>query len=91
MFLKVRDESRFIKLQMKINPKYSNLLFAFIMSVVMALIMSGILTAIFTGFLGDYFGRWLRAFSYAWPIAFPSILLISPVVRRLVTKLTQST
>jgi Protein of unknown function (DUF2798) len=69
---------------MKINAKHSNLLFAFFMSVLMALLMSGVLTAIHLGFVT----QWLHSFVLAWPIAFPSILLIAPIVRKIVTKIT---
>jgi hypothetical protein len=74
---------------MKIDAKHSNLLFAFFMSVLMALLMSGVLTAIHLGFRSDFIAQWLHSFVLAWPIAFPSILLIAPVVRIIVAKLTQ--
>jgi uncharacterized protein (DUF697 family) len=53
----------------------------------MALLMSGVLTTIFTGISHNFFSRWAHAFIIAWPIAFPSILLIAPVVRKMVEKL----
>jgi Protein of unknown function (DUF2798) len=74
---------------MRVNAKHSNLLFAFFMSVLMALLMSGVLTAIHLGFTPDFIGQWLHSFVLAWPIAFPSILLIAPVVRKIVVKLTE--
>ena len=73
---------------MKINAKHSNLLFAFFMSVLMALLMSGVLTAIHLGFTPDFVAQWLHSFVLAWPIAFPSILAIAPLVRKIVAKLT---
>ena len=73
---------------MKINNKYTNLLFASLMSLFMALLMSGILTVIHLGFKPNFIGRWLHAFVIAWPIAFPSILIIAPAVRKIVAKLT---
>ena len=54
----------------------------------MALLMSAILTAIHLGFSVHFVGLWLHAFLIAWPIAFPSIFLIAPVVRKIVVKLT---
>jgi len=57
------------------------------MSLIMAYIMSGVLTAIFHGF-ADLFSSWLRGFVIAWPIAFPAVLVIAPLVRRWVRQLT---
>lgn len=74
---------------MKFNKKYSNLLFAFLMSILMAFLMSGVLTAIHLGFTPHFIVQWLHSFALAWPIAFPSILLITPVVRKAVAKLTK--
>jgi Protein of unknown function (DUF2798) len=71
---------------MKINPKYADLLFAFFMSVLMALLMSGVLTAIHLGFTQNFIGKWLHAFLLAWPITFPSIVLLAPIVRKTVAK-----
>jgi Protein of unknown function (DUF2798) len=74
---------------MKISAKHSNLLFAFFMSLLMAFLMSGVLTAIHLGFPPDFIAQWLHSFVLAWPIAFPSILVIAPPVRRIVAKLTE--
>jgi len=59
------------------------------MSLLMALLMSGALTAIHLGFTPHYIAQWLHAFIIAWPIAFPSILVIAPLARKLVAKLTE--
>ena len=45
-------------------------------------------SAIHLGFKPDFIGRWLAAFAIAWPIAFPSIFVIAPTVRKIVAKLT---
>jgi Protein of unknown function (DUF2798) len=74
---------------MKINAKYSDLLFAFFMSLLMAFLMSGVLTAIHLGFTPRFIAQWLHSFVLALPIAFPSILVIAPVVRKIVAKLTE--
>jgi hypothetical protein len=74
---------------MKINPKHTNLLFAFFMSILMAFLMSGVLTAIHLGITPHFIAQWLHSFVLAWPIAFPSIILIAPAVRKIVAYLTQ--
>jgi hypothetical protein len=54
----------------------------------MACLMSGVLTGFYNGLNAQFFGKWLHAFSVAWPIAFPGILVLAPIVQRLVKKLT---
>ena len=50
----------------------------------MAMLMSGVRTALFTGINEQFFTQWLRAFIHAWPIAFPAILIVAPIVRKIV-------
>jgi len=74
---------------MRIQKKYSALLFAFLMSLLMALIMSAMLTAVFADISHDFFTHWRNGFIHAWPIAFPAVLIIAPLVRKMVAALTQ--
>lgn len=73
---------------MKIPARYSNLLFGGMLSVIMVTIISGAVTFINQGYDADFFGRWLKGFATAWPIAFPSVLVVAPFVRRVVSKIT---
>ncbi len=59
------------------------------MSLLMAFIMSGVLTALFAGINKQFFSHWMSAFIHAWPVAFPSVLLVSPIVRKVVVALTE--
>lgn len=72
---------------MKVPKKYEGILFAFVMSLLMALLMSGVLTAVFTGVDKFFFAHWMNGFIHAWPIAFPAIFVIAPLVRRIVAAL----
>lgn len=74
---------------MKIPQKYAGLLFAFVMSLLMAFLMSGVLTAVFVGVDRQFIAHWMNGFIHAWPIAFPSILVIAPLVRKIVASLTE--
>jgi hypothetical protein len=73
---------------MKIPKKYSAILFAFLMSLLMALLISGVLTAVFVGISHEFFSHWMNAFIHTWPIAFPAIFTIAPIVRKMVAALT---
>jgi membrane protease YdiL (CAAX protease family) len=73
---------------MKIPKKYSGVLFAFLMSFLMALLMSSVLTAVFAGIDHQFITNWMNGFIRAWPIAFPAVLIIAPIVRKMVAALT---
>ena len=55
----------------------------------MALLMSGLMSFVITlynlGWVEDILFVWLKAWQFAFIVAFPSIVLLSPVVRFLVT------
>lgn len=68
-----------------IPAKYTPLVFAFFMSMLMAFLMSAVLTFINLGAIPDFFSRWMRAFAIAWICAFPAVLVMVPLARKLVT------
>jgi hypothetical protein len=73
---------------LKLPKRFAPVLFAFLMSVSLSGFLSAAITAINTGFDGDFVSRWLHAYALAWSIAFPSVTLVAPKVRRLVERLT---
>ena len=75
---------------MKFPKKYSNLIYALLMSIFMGLMMAAVLTAILTGMNGDFVTRWLKAFIQVWPVAFPILLILAPFVRKMTDSLTES-
>lgn len=76
---------------MKIHPRYSNLLFGGILSAIMVTIISGTVVLVAHGLSTDFLLRWAQGFGAAWPIAFPTVLVVAPMVRKWVTKLTTDT
>jgi len=75
---------------MKIPAKHTQIVFAFFMSLLMAFIMSGVLTLVNLGPVPDYFAKWMHGFAIAWACAFPTVLLVAPVARRLVAMVTDA-
>ena len=70
-----------------IPAKFTPVVFAFFMSMMMAFVMSGVLTFVNLGAIPDFFNRWMRAFAVAWTFAFPSVLFLAPIARKIVSKL----
>ncbi len=71
----------------KIPARYAHILLAFFTSLLMSLLMSGLITLINLGWVDDFGRLWLRAFMSAFVFAFPAILLVLPVARRIVSRL----
>lgn len=72
----------------KIPKRFAPVLFAFLMSLTLSGMLSGAITAINTGVDAGFMGRWLQSYALAWSLAFPSVTLVAPKVRRLVDRLT---
>lgn len=73
---------------MKIPARYSNLLFGGMLSVIMVTIISGAVVFINQGYNEEFFTHWFKGFITAWPVAFPSVLVVAPFVRRVVARIT---
>ncbi len=71
---------------MKFIPKqYTPLVFSFFMAFLMSGIMSCVITVFNIGWVENLLLIWLKAWAFAFVIAFPTIVLISPIVRKLVS------
>ncbi len=67
-----------------IPARYGNIVFAFYMSLIMSNVMSLFISLINVGFIEGIVGIWLRAWGLAFVVAFPTVVLVTPLVRRLV-------
>ena len=72
---------------MIIHHRHAHPIFSLLMSMIVAFIVTGVLAAVNFS-RQDFVLAWARNFGIAWPIAFLSVLLISPRVHRLVKWLT---
>ena len=69
--------------------KYSNLIFILVMGFSMSLLMTLIITYINTGMDSGYFNRFLKAWAVGLPIAIAAALLVGPIARKFVDKITK--
>ena len=72
-----------------LSKKYSNLIFVLIMGFGMSLFMTLIITYINTGMDNDYPKRFFKAWSLGLPIAIATSLLVGPIAKRFVDKITK--
>ena len=71
-------------------PKqYSNLLFILIMGFGMSLMMTLIITYINTGMDSEYINRFLKAWVVSLPIAIIAALVVGPITKNFVDKITK--
>ena len=73
-----------------IPKKFSNIVFTLIMGFGMSLLMTLIITYINTGMDNEFIDRFLKAWSISFPIAITAILIVAPVARKFVDKITKS-
>lgn len=68
-----------------IPKKYTNIVFSFFMSLLMSCIMSLVISVFNVGLVEEIVAIWLKAWGFAFVVAFPTIIVVSPAVRRLVS------
>lgn len=72
-----------------IPARYAPILFSLILTGLMTLVATGIATAT-AGGEGALLERWLlRGWLPAWAVAFPLVMVVTPLTRRLVALLTR--
>ena len=67
-----------------IPRRHASYVFSFFMSLLMSCIMSGVITVFNVGLVDDIVRLWLNAWALAFVIALPTIIAVTPLVRRLV-------
>lgn len=65
-------------------------LFGFFLSGLMSLVVSGIATFRAIGALPEFPAAWGASWLFSWAVAFPTVLVVAPLVRRLVARLTRA-
>ena len=67
--------------------RFAPALFGFILSGLMSFLVSGIATYRATGLVPGFFGLWTSGWATAWLLAFPVVLVVAPLTRRMVEAL----
>ena len=73
---------------MRIPSRFAPILFGAVLSVIMVGVVSAIVLAVSQGVPHGFAAQWLRSCVTTWPVAFPTVTLVAPWVRRLVGRLT---
>jgi hypothetical protein len=70
-----------------IPRRLEHIAFGFLLSCLMSLLISGVATFLATGLVVGFIGNWLSAWLSSWLIAFPTVLVVAPFVRRVLHRL----
>lgn len=74
-----------------IPKRLSPIVFGLIVSGIMSCLVSLVATVKAVGVIPGLFQMWMSAWIFAWAVAFPTIVLVGPVVRRFVERNTKKT
>ena len=72
-----------------IPAKFAPLLFSFFLSIIMSCVVSGVATLNAAGLSDDFAALWAAAWYKSWIVAFPTILVVAPLTRRFVARITR--
>lgn len=70
-----------------IPARFEPLVFGFVLSGLMSFVVSGIATLRVTGLVAGFPGLWFGAWLTAWVFAYPVVLFVAPVARRIVSRM----
>jgi hypothetical protein len=75
-------------MNMRIPSRFAPILFGALLSAIMVAIVSALVLALSQGIQAGFIARWLKSCVTTWPVAFPTVTLLAPWVRRIVGRLT---
>ncbi|MFG1418857.1 DUF2798 domain-containing protein [Xanthobacter sp. V0B-10] len=68
----------------RLPARYAGFVMPLVLSVLMTLVVSAVATAHGFGLTADFLAVWPGAWGLSWLVAFPTLLLVLPLVRRIV-------
>lgn len=73
---------------MRIPARFAPVLFGALLSMIMVAVVSAVVLALNRGLHAGFTAQWLRSCVTTWPVAFPTVTVVAPWVRRAVARLT---
>jgi len=73
---------------MRIPVRYAPIVFGALLSAIMVALVSGFVIAVTQGIHPGFAAQWLKSCATTWPVAFPTVTLVAPWVRRVVGRVT---
>ena len=73
---------------MRIPSRFAPVIFGALLSVIMVAVVSAFVLALSQGIHAGFAAQWLRSCATTWPLAFVTVTLVAPWVRRVVGRVT---
>ena len=73
---------------MRVPARYAPLVFGALLSAIMVAIVSAVVLALNRGISEGFLWQWMRSCLTTWPVAFPTVTVVAPWVRRVVGRVT---
>lgn len=73
---------------MRIPARFAPLLFSALLSAIMVCVVSAFVLFSAQGLHPGFMSQWLKSIVTTWPVAFPTVAIVAPLVRRLVARMT---
>lgn len=73
---------------MRVPVRFAPLLFSALLSSIMVAIVSGFVLVTNQGWSAELPAAWLRSCMTTWPVAFPTVAIVAPAVRKVVGRMT---
>ena len=73
-----------------IPRKLEHVAFSLLLSCFMSLLISGVATFSAIGFAPEFIQKWLYSWLSSWAIAFPAVMVVAPLVRRILHRFVVS-
>ena len=73
----------------KLPARYAAIVMPLVLSVLMTFVVSAVSTLLSLGLTPAFFATWPTAWGLSWLVAFPSLLMVLPLVRKIVALLVE--
>ena len=73
----------------KLPPRYNAIAMPLALSMLMTIVVSGISTLMALGWVPGWHGLWLKAWLLSWAVAFPTMVVVLPIARRMVARVVE--
>jgi len=74
---------------MRIPARYAPILFGALLSAIMVAIVTAFVLVTSQGLHPGFVGQWARSCITTWPVAFVSVTVLAPWVRKVVARITE--
>jgi Protein of unknown function (DUF2798). len=72
----------------KIDKRFASLINAILMAIILPFFMTLVVSVANIGLTDRLFGAWMRTWAIASVVAFPLILILAPLIKRIVGRIT---